>query len=203
MPTYRNRLQTGVTEFGEFIGGEQTVATKTVMTEVILTFLSAPSYSVGETVTEADSGTTGVVFWQTGTRVGLIETSAAFLESKAITGADSGESQTPYTVENRLERTADTPVFSALRHSHAVTSTGVADDQPVRLDAKTRWILVTEVTAVVTVHNQTIGNPLITISTGGNWSIRRDAKFSKLVLHFAEAGSCTVHEFDTPDNPLK
>ena len=123
MPTYKARGYVPVMEHGFAISQTYNTASPWVHTEARLLFTDCSAYTIGETITETGSATTGVVFWNDGTTLGVIQTSDEFDGAKVITGSVSGATETSLSAENLLQRIADTPVYSPLTQSHSLTST--------------------------------------------------------------------------------
>ena len=200
MPTYKKRSGiTGViTEHGVSVySASVAVATEKILTEARLTFSDASGYLVGEKVTEATSLVTGYVYWNDNNVLGIVWASDEFTGGEIITGGTSGTTETPTSVLNILNRTADTPVHTALLHTHDVTSTGPGDDQTLYLDEKTEWVFVWQVSGGnVTVCNFSATYPMQPVPKGvGNYvSFRIEHQIAKLVLQFDAAGTCQVLE---------
>lgn len=198
MPTYQlHSSQTspindqGVT----FFPGQQ-IVTHTFVTETILTFSDTGDFVVGETVTEADSAETGVIYWKTATQLGLLALSDSFVGGKAITGGTSAEELTPTGVANRVVRTAATPLLTNLIIAHDVTSTGSSDDQTICLDERTNCVRIWKVTGGnVTACNESTAVILNVIPIGSIWTLTLNHAVSKIILQFDAAGSCRLDEY--------
>jgi hypothetical protein len=208
MPTYAKRAGVSgtVEEHGVSIASTTASKVDRVMTEAILSFSDASGYLIGETLTEATSGITGVVYWvDLGTdRVGVVDVSGEFTGGEVVTGGTSTTAKTPSGVQNLLNKSADTPRFSIILHEHNLTSAGPGDDQTVLLDEKTEWVVVDIVAdATVTVNNDATGNVLDEIEPGEKRAFRNTYRnFQTLLFEFAAAGTCTVLEYNGEENPL-
>jgi hypothetical protein len=200
MPTYtlRSGITGCITEHGVAIcSSSVAVPTEHVLTEAIAYFADSSGYTIGETVTEADTGVTGVVYWNdTGQdAVGLIDCSDEFTGGKTLTGGDSMTAKTSTSVDNLLEKTADTPRYTPILHTHSLTSAGVGDNQTVHLDERTRWVLIWHVAgADISVYNYDTNTLLHPILEHGYVGFRVQAKIEQLVLAFSAAGTCDVVE---------
>jgi len=198
MPTYTKRagISGVIQEHGVSVHSTTiAIETKKILTEARLTFADASGYLIGEEITETTSGITGYIFWIESNVLGVVWASGEFVGSKTITGTTSTTAKIPTSVLNILNRSADTPVHTALLHTHDVTSTGTGDDQTLYLDEKTKWLVIWRVTGGnIIVCNFSSTYPLIPVPLGGFHSFRVQAKIAKLVLQFDAAGACQVLE---------
>lgn len=205
MPTYklRSTLTGTITESGVTIGSEAVaVPTDVVMTEAILIFANASGYTMGEEVTEATSGVTGHIYWNDGTRVGIIEASGVFTGGEVITGTTSSNTATPTSVENLLERTAATPRLSRILHQHALSGSP-GSDQTVYIDRETKWFLIMGlVGGALTLNSATTSYPIIDVPEGSPVAWENDQKVNPLVIEFSDVATATLYELDIDSNPL-
>lgn len=202
MPTYIQR--TGISGFIYENGvtvGDVAIAVDQVLTEARLTFADASGYIVSEKITETDSGIEAYIHWIETNVLGVIWATGEFVGSKTITGASSSTVKTPASVENVLERTADTPVHTPLLHTHDVSSTGTGDDQTIYLDKKTKWIMAWRVTgANLTVCNFSATYPMMPVPLGiSHVSFEVGAKMAKLVLQFDAVAACTCQILESEE----
>jgi hypothetical protein len=124
-----------------------------------------------------------------------------------LTGTSSGKVALGGVAQNKLTRTADTPIAESLLHLTQVTSTGTGDNKTVALDARLTWVMITNITgANVTINNEASGNTIAFLRIGSAWSqdMRLLKNASKLVLVFDAVAACTadIYQFKTDQNPL-
>lgn len=204
MPTYakRSAIEGAVTELGVTIGStSQAVGTHTVLTEAILTFADCSDYDVGEEITEATSTETGRVYWNDGTHLGIIEASGEFTGGEVITGGTSGETETPTSVLNLLNRSAATPRRQGILHTHSVSGDAVTP-QTIYLDRKTTWFLLVTISGGTLTINSATDVPVLALPAGVPYAWRNDHTINPMVLTFSAAITATLYELDCDQNPL-
>jgi len=91
-----------------------------------------------------------------------------------------------------LEFVSVYPLYTPVIDITTVSSTGVDDDKTVDIDVSTEYITLYSTDTEIDVFNELLTHLLITLSSGGVWSWESQGRTRQLLLHFKNAGTCTV-----------